>query len=252
MRQEYVVLRDRNDYLKNFVGYTAKQKVLMDAHKFIMEQHRKYQTGFGMPKVVVSCIDPKTNEILGLGGSSLLYHKKTGKIFPDLILDNFGKLFANLFRAPAATVGATFTMKDDLAATENFKAYNGGNTGDANFNYVNGFSCGVGTQVKMGSGSAAPARADFQIQTALVSAPESGYLNTNDGGYTASNTVIYQADANLTGGSGTVNEAGSFGAWAILGAGCFIRKIMITRDAVSPGVAFTAGKLLRAAYTWTL
>lgn len=253
MRQEYVVLRDRNDYLKNFVGYTAKQKVLVDAHKFILEQHRKYQNGLGMPKVVVSCIDPKTNEILGIGGSSLLLHKKTGKIIPDLILDNFGNIFAGFFVAPGTD--KDITAKDDAAASKTVRTHwaDAASAAATYNNWVNAGASGSGSQIKMGSGTTAPARADTAIQTALVSAPESGYLDTNNGAYTVSNTVIYQADANPTGGSGTVNEAGTFGVWNHTPATpVAIGKFMITHDAVSPGVAFTAGKLLRAAYTWTL
>lgn len=252
MRQEYVVLRDRNDYLKNFVGYTAKQKVLMDAHKFILEQHRKYQNGFGMPKVVISCIDPKTNEILGLGGSSLLLHKKTGKIVPDLILNNFGIYFAGSFRAVGGGT-TTVVLKDDGAVDRNVRTYSA-DTGTSLSTATNGVGAAVtlGTKIKMGSGTTTPARADTAIQTALATAPESGYLDTNSGGWTVNNTVIYQADANPTGGSGTVNEAGTFGEWTHTLTSTSKADFMLTRDAVSPGVAFTAGKLLRAAYTWTL
>lgn len=251
MKQQYVILRKENDWLSDYIGQTFTQRLNAKLALGLFEEHTKKLSNYQpqSAKALVYCMNPKTLEILSLGGSSLLKEVKTGKIIPDLILDNYGLLFARLIRIPAG-LGVTFNLKDDAGVDASFKAYNGGNTGDATFNYVNGAGCGMGTQIKMGSGLSAVARPDFKIETSLPTAPESGYVDTNDAGYTAQNTVIYQGDANPTGGGGTVREIGTFGAWARLGVGCNINKIMISHDAVSPIVPYTSGKLLRGAYTW--
>lgn len=239
------VIRKENDWLSDYRGKTWTDKLNYKLSIGLFEEHFKKMTVYvpQFEKAIVYCLDPKTKEILAVGGSSLLFGKKTGDVIPDLILDNFGLIYAKFFRA--AVAGEIFAaVKDDGNITENIYTYTNG----VNNQFMNGGASG--TRIQMGSGVTAPARTNFGIQTALATAPESGYLNTNDGGYTISNTVIYQGDANPTGGSGTVNEAITSGRW--LNGAAALKNITITRDAISPGVAFTAGKLLRAAYTWTL
>lgn len=259
---KYSILREKNEWLKNYRGHTFSDRLQSEIIKGVFEEHAKFK--YNIPflkngiyeqlgkKCLIACIEPNTKELLSVGSSSLLKDESTGMIIDNLILDNFGIFFARLFIPPAAAVGADISLKDDGGVARNYKMYNGGNTGDSTFNFVIGTACAMGTQIKMGSGSSAVARTDFKIQTSLPSPPESGYLNTNDGAYTAQNTVIYQGDANSTGGGSTVREAGSFGVWEHSGVPCALAKIMISHDAISPVVPYTSGKLLRGAYIWSI
>lgn len=247
---EYTVLGSKNDWLKNYRGNTYTDKLRDEITKGVFEESSKYKSGNKIfteqmvKKCLITCINPKTNELESVGASSLLKNEITGKIFDNLILDNFGKWFAAII-TNSAFVGGGLT--EDTGGSQTVSVYAGSQT---SFNIKpTGLSPTAG-KVRMGSGVTAPARSDFKIQTALISAPESGYLVTNAGAWTVSNTVIYQADANPTGGTGTVNEAGSFeGWWYTVGSEAVF---MLTHDAISPGVPFTAGKLLRASYIWSL
>lgn len=241
---KYTVLRNRNDWLSNYKGQTFNAKLNEELFKGVISEHAKYKSGnknfteqLGK-KCLVTCIDPTTMELESIGSSSLIRDEKTGKIFDNLILDNFGLWFALSIGFMSGAPGA---FKDDGGGSQTIDVYTGGFA----------FNEGTGPTVKilMGSGSTVPTRADFKIQTTLPTSPESVYVQVTGGGYTANNTVIYQGDY-TTGGTGTVREAGTFGHWD--NSSNSVIDIMLTHDAVSPAVVYTAGKLLRAAYIWTI
>lgn len=237
----YQVLRDKNDYLKEFVGKTYNRKTLNHVNSFYRDRFGKFSARSLDKFSLVACLEPskRYQEILGLGGSSLLQHSKTKEIIPNLILDNFGKALACLF-SNAANVQP---VKDVTNTTRNINFYRStNNVGDRAAQFVD---------IKLGSGALAPTRGDYEIQTPLTTAPESNHLTINAGAYTVSNTVIYQGDANPTGGTGTVNEIGTYGNW-IDGNTGLIYYFLLAHDAISPGVPFTSGRLLRGSYTWQL
>lgn len=253
MRQQYLILHKENDWLLDYRAQTFTKKLNAKLAQGLFEEHHKKSSGYHpqFAKAIVYCLDPMTFEILSLGGSSLLKEIKTGKIIPDMTTDQFGIAWAGIFTNLLVVNSQEITLKDDGDINRLCRHY-GLNTGDPNFSMwdTQGALDG-GSRIRLGSGTAI-GKTDTKITTALVSAPESGYLNTNAGGYTASNTVIYQGDANPTGGSGTVREIGSFQKWKRHTTIATSFVCMIEHSAVSPSVSFTANKLLRGAYTWAL
>jgi len=255
--RKYSVLRTKNDWLSNYRGQTFNAKLNEEIIKGVISEHAKYKSGnenfveqLGK-KCLVTCIDPKTMELESVGASSLLIDNITGQIVDNLILDNFGLFYKILFRAPQTGIGTTATLTDDTG-TDYARAIlgNGSNTG-----FLHGPSAtnaSIGTQVQMGGGTTSPARDDIAIFIPLPSPPEDDYLDTGEGAYTGAFTITYQADANPTGGSGTVKEAGTFGKWSVASGASTTAQFMLTHDSVSPNVTYTSGKLLRAAYVWVI
>lgn len=257
---EYEVIRN-NDWLQDYSGWTYSDQLRDTLARGLFEEHsKKADVGMaGIEKALVFCLDPETLEIQknGVAGSSLLREKKSDKIWEnllqrtmikkrqvigDLILDNFGLAFAKIVAFPA--VSATQALVDITNASHTF-----------HWNNNTPAWAGNPAALLMGSGTTAPARANYSVQTLLVSAPENNILAiTSDAAYTGAFTVIYQADANPTGGSGTVNEICSINQWKDIVP--TVQAIAITRDVLNNGlsvaVPYTAGKLLRGAFTWQL
>ena len=224
---------DDNKWLDTFIGATFKQKAVHAAQRYLMEQklrHLGYKPMISETSLVT--ITDKHRQILGMAGSKP----------SDLVLDQFGAWLAGFIRA--VTVGGTVTavtMKADSGIDQTVNVYGG-----AGFN-IN--SAGTrGTQIKVGSGSTAPARTNYAIQTDFGTAPESGYFDTNTGSYAVG--VISLSGAITAGGAGTINEDILVGVW--INSNSAQNKFALFRDAVSPGVAFVAGGIINVAWTINL
>lgn len=248
---KYTVLRHRNDWLSNYKGQIFNAKLNEEIFKGVISEHAKYKSGnqnfveqLGK-KCLVTCIDPITMELESIGASSLLRDEITGQIIDNLILDNFGLFFSRLITNGSG--GGAVTLTTDTGGGAGVNIYANSNF---EFNRKTAAALPSLSVIQMGSSSTTPARDNFAIFAALPNPPEDDYLSTNLGAYTGVNTVIYQADANPTGGSGTVKEAGSFQKW--YNSGGTESTFMLTHDAVSPNVPYTSGKLLRAAYVWVI
>lgn len=244
---KYTVVKTTNEWLYNYKGKTYTDKLRDEIFKGIISEHAKYKSGnenfteqLGK-KCLVTCLDPQTMELEALGASSLLRNESTGQIIDNLILDNFGLWFSKQF---VPSFGNTVILKDTSGSNVTVAT----NHSSAGLPYNT--NAAYQTLVHMGSGTSTPIRADFNIQTALLGANESVPVITNIGAWTASNTVIYQADVNPTSSTGTVNEAGTIGLWHTTAPSNV--NIMLTRDHLTTGVPFTANKLLRASYIWSL
>lgn len=244
--ETYDVVQGKNDWLKDFKGMTYTDKLHRALTRGIFEEHAKFSDGSvsNIEKAMVYCLEPRTKEIISLGGSSLLKGRKTGRIIPDLIVNNFGLWLSGLF-APSTTTNISVNLTDSGGLVKALQTYS---SGDA-FSLC-GASYPVGTLIKMGSSSLAPQRSDYKINTSLGSSPESNAIFTNLGSYTSSNTIVCQADANPTGGSGAVNEIGLHGQWFISTPAT--DDFLIAHDSITPTVNYTAGFLLRGAYTWQI
>jgi len=179
----------------------------------------------------VSVIDPKTGRIIARGKSKPR----------NLILNNFGVWLAGLIRTPVTGL-TTITLKDDGGADRTFYVYH---TGTGAFNAAN---TTLGTNFRVGSSVAAPARTDYTIGAGFPTAPESGLFGTGSGSYAAG--VISFSAAITAGGSGTVNECGFYGRWFDTGGA--LRNIMLFHDLISPGVSFTPGQIITVSCTITL
>lgn len=231
MRPEKTV----NDWLDEFRGYTYKRKIIEAAQRSLFEEKAK-ALGY-QPQIseiaLVTITDPRTREIIGMGGSKP----------DDLVLNNFGTWLAGLIRSPAVAT-KTVSLKADDGTTQTPYVYSEGSVNC--FNQRSGVA--AGTRIKVGSGTTAPARANFQIETAFVTAPESGYFNTGDGSYGVG--AITCSGSITAGGSGTINETILTGRWTITTGTTF--DFLLFRDAISPGKAFVAGQLINVAYAINL
>ena len=154
----------------------------------------------------------------------------------DLILDNFGKWIAGMFRPGIPLSITTVSLKDDSNTSRDIYTY----TNTAYFNYGSS-----GTVIKVGSGTTTPERDDYTIETPFGTAPESGYIDTNTGSY--ANTHATFSASTTAGGNGTVNETGVYGYWR--DSGSTTRYFMLFHDLLDTGQSFTAGQIINISYS---
>jgi len=160
----------------------------------------------------------------------------------NLILDNFGLLLAGIFRTPVALLGPAIVLNDDTDTVRDVFAM--GVTAST-FNAV--AAQALGSSIKVGSGTTAATRADFDIETAFIVAPEDAAFDTGPGAYAAGSIAI--AGAIISGGAGTINETGMFGVWSHIGA---LARFMLFHDILVAGEAFVLGNTITVAYTINL
>lgn len=161
----------------------------------------------------------------------------------NLILDQFGTWLAGLIRAPVLA-RTQITLQDITDTTRTVGMYDKemqSNVFNQYTNYV------LGTQLQVGAGVTAPTRADFNIETALGTAPEDALFDTGSGSYAGG--AISFAGAITAGGAGTINEVGYFSKWRYTSAaGTF----MLFHDKLVSGEAFVAVQTITVAYTINL
>ena len=163
-----ILLTKENDSLNSLIGKSFNQKSKDETYKILCEIHEKADQK-GMLKALVYCIEPKTNEILGVGGSSLYYDKKTKRIHSDLLLDNFGIFLRAWFTFVSSGSNSIATMKIEDSTFANFAIYE---LASAVFSY-NQF---IGMRIRIGSSSVI-ARSDFNVTTPFGSSPEADLTN---------------------------------------------------------------------------
>jgi len=238
MKQQYILLRKENDLLNSLIGQSFNQKSKFEADK-ILKQIHKQADQYSMEKAMCYVLDK--GEIKGVGGSSLMKNEKTGEIVSDLILDQFGVLFAGVmsrFRG----IDKIIQLKSKTGALINLRAIGAGTTFPQT-----GFG-GIGNSFQVGSGTTPPARTDFNIETAFVNAPE----NTNM--FPATDPVFnsglgnFKMIASITGGgSGTISESIWIGRF--LNTSNATNEYTFFRDSISPAVPFIAGQTIALEYT---
>ena len=151
----------------------------------------------------------------------------------DLILDNFGSWLAKIYRTPVYAASAA-SLKDITNTARDVLTYNN-DYGFANY--------GCGTNIGIGSGTTTADRADYNIETAFGTSPESTVFGTTTGSYAAG--YISFSGAVTAGGSGTVNETGVFGFWYYSSYANF----MLFHDNLETGQPFTAGQTINCSYS---
>jgi len=245
MSQQLILLREKSDSLNSLIGKSFNEKSKLEAEKILTEIHKGYFSSW--TKALVYCIEPKTNEILGVGGSSLLYDKKRKRIHSDLLMDNFGEFLKAMFTNVTAPSESNAVMKvESTGAPSSFGFYLP--TGVAV-----SYNDEMGTNIEIGSSSVI-ARTDFKITTPFVSPPESlrsGLLA--DSTYQSGTGKIIGINTTFspTGGSGTVRESALFQRMGVRPVGNS-RRVMFAHDIISPVVPFTSGKIITVNYTWQL
>ena len=238
MKQQYIILSKENDLLNSLIGQSFNQRTKFEADKILKEIHKQADQ-YSMEKAMCYVIDK--GEIKGVGGSSLMQNKKTGEIVSDLVLNNFGILFAGVmsrFRA----VDKIVSLINKLGAPITLKAIGTSTT----FPQL-GFG-GIGNSFQVGSGSTAPDRADFDIETAFGTAPEDTNMFPATDPVFNSGLGNFKMIASITaGGAGTINESIWIGRFLNTSNGT--NEYAFFRDIISPAVAFIAGQTIALEYT---
>ena len=220
-----------NQELLNFVGYTMKQKVLMDATKILLENKAKKLGYLPKPAEVSLVVCHENGEIKGIGGSNP----------NDIFNNNFGELLQVWFR-PITT--RTVTLVDDGGTNRLIKSGVSGATWNNNTG---------GSRFQVGQGSTAPARSDLAIETPFANTgPEDSLQNSNVGGYVSGlGQIQVTGTIGPTAGAGTVTETVDMWHFQDITLGV-PRNFLMAHDLISPGVAFIAAQTLTVQYTWQL
>ena len=235
---------------EQFVGKTLDDRLHDEIHKYWTE--RKF-TALGFvprPGFIASVMNIKDKEILGLGGSDPL----------DVANNNFGKFIAAMCSQVSSATNASFhrmgfegggeLVKDDGTTNGTPYFYNRGSS-DAYYNSSNQGR----TFLEMGAGTTTPLQSDFNIETALPSAPMNVRAGTGIAGYISGSGLI---KINLLFGpavdAATVNEIAlfMFMNWIQTGVISGQDFFMLSHDAIGPGVSYVAGDTLLAEYVITI
>jgi len=238
MSQQYVLLRKENDLLNSLIGQSFNQKSKFEAEKILNEIHFKAQSRLISKKALCYIVD--NSEIKGVGGSTM--KDKNGKIISNLILDQTGIWFAGLFPI-VSTALKQVSVKDTGGVNRTvFMRQNGANL------FFNTALGAMGVELQVGSGSTPPARTDFTLETAFVSAPENGtFVLGTDGNYNSGLGNLKYAGIITAGGAGTINESVTRSRWR--DSAGVTRFFTMFRDIISPGQAFIAAQTIALEYT---
>jgi len=238
LKQQYVLLRKENDLLNSVIGQSFNQRTKFEADKILKEIHKQADQ-YSMEKAICYVIDK--GEIKGVGGSSLMQNKKTGEIVSDLVLDQFGVLFAGVL-SRLKGVDKIIQLKSKTGALVNLKALGTGTT----FPQI-GFGT-IGSTFQIGSGSTPPARTDFDIETAFGTAPENTNMLPATDPVFNSGLGNFKMSASINaGGAGTINESIWIGRF--LSTANATNEYTLFRDSISPAVPFIAGQTIALEYT---
>jgi len=242
MKQNYILLRDSNYLLESLIGKSFNEKSKFEAGKILDEIHSKAQSRFISKRALCFILDK--NEIISVGGSTLIKDKKTGEIVSNLILDQCGIWLASLFKKTDGSIVAMPLIKDTGGANRNFFSY-GNNTARP---WNNSGLGSLGMQLRIGSSSTTPTRLDFKIASPFVTAPESLVFNAVTNPVWNSGLGNFKYIASITaGGSGTINESILLGNW--LDNSDTVRKLALFRDIISPASSFVIGQSIALEYT---
>jgi len=220
-----------NQELSNFIGYTMKEKVLMDATKILLENKAKKLGFLPRPAEVSLVVCHENGEIKGIGGS------KPNDIFNN----NYGNILRGWFR-PATSI--VVILDDDGGVPRNIQL---GGSGSA-WNNDTG-----GSRFQVGQGTTAPSRSDLAIETPFANTgPEDSLQNSNVGGYASGlGQITITATIGPTAGTGTVSE--TVDMWHFQDVTTSVpRNFLMAHDAISPGVSFVVAQTLTVQYTWQL
>jgi len=240
MKQQYILLRTENDLLNSLIGQSFNQRTKLEANKILTEIHSKAQDR-SIGKMALCYVLDK-NEVLGVGGSTLLKDKKTGEIKSNLILNNFGLLLSVLFKKFDPT-NTGITIKDITNANKGINMW-----GNSVNRWMSSNPLSLGSFMKVGSGSLAPARTDFNVQTAFGTSPESGNINAVTSPIYNSGLGNFKYAGIITaGGSGTIRESIFIFGIQVQTGGRIDSAVF--RDSITPPVSFIAGQSIALEYT---
>ncbi len=235
MAQPFTAMREMNRPLDALKGQSFNAKSKHEAEKILQEIHsiaRRRTIGKN-----VLCYIHTDGEIKGVGGSTLL-KDGDGKFHSNLILNNFGLWLSQILKGTFAET--TANLIDRTGTSRNIRCIVTSTMfNDSTFQTA---------KLHVGTGITAPARDDFFIETPLSTAPESGFFPPIPTSvYDPVNFNFKNVGSVNAGGSGTVNEAIMAMLW--LDNIATSRDIVLYRDIISPGQAFTIGETIALEYT---
>lgn len=228
-----------NEYLNQFKGKTINDRIVKDSSNYLLEEKLKENKKIPNEVSLVTVIDPKTKQIISIGGS----------IPNDLITDAFGLMWSQHNRV---VVGGTVDFGGLIAedgVSRTIRLINVGTP--VNTRYNEGNLPNAGGQVKIGQGITAPVRTDFDIETPFVTTPESLPVNVSPPIYDNVLNQITFFTLQVAGGSGIISEIGFFLLWRDLTTGV-TRRYLIAHDLVSPTVSFVVGQSIAVNWTWQI
>jgi len=232
------LLRKENDPLNSLIGRSFNQKSKFQAEKILNEIHSRAQSRTVSKSALCYILDK--DEIKGVGGSTLM-KTKDGKIISNLILDQFGVLFAGVL-SKFQVADKIIQLKSTTGGLINLKAIGSGTT----FPQL-GFG-GIGNRFQVGAGVTAPARTDFNIETAFGTAPESGLMAPATDPVFNSGLGNFKMNASITaGGAGTINESVWIGTF--LNTANATNNYAFFRDIITPAQVFIASETIALEYT---
>ncbi len=242
-----------NEYLLDYIGKSNTPNLMKDVNNFLAEQKAKlmrdsYEKYGSVQKEYVSenavvCVMPKeSKEILSLGGS----------IPRDLVLTNLGQLWAGIESFTQANSDRNMVSLDGVTRLMRMNDNRANRTGALLVPEAGGADR-VGAKIKIGKGSGAVDRSNFNITTPFTTSPEDDFIFPSEGGWDPVNGLVVNQGAIVAGGTGVISECSlvmnlfrafspDFGAF----------EFLMTRDLVSPGAAFGLGQSILVTYTWTL
>ena len=237
---QQMYMKIKNDNLIDFHNCTYSSKVQNQIKKYLLEQRLKHNNGLKnrmSPFVSVISWDKnfKDKVIKAIGANHPL----------DLINDNFGYLLAGIHHAPASAT-LTTVFVDDGGTNRNVNVEDTYMGGTGLFNQGGN----IGTQIRLGSGVAAAAGSDYEIQTPLLTAPENTYIDSGSGSYVVSSSTVKVNTSFIAGANETIKETGLFGAWKDNGG--TLRKFMLTHENISPTVSIFTGNSETVQYQWLI
>ena len=227
-----------NEYLNQFKGKTINDKIVKDSTNYLLEQKLRVTQKNPNEVSLVSVLDPKTKEIISMGGSTPT----------DLILDAFGRMWAEHNRVPAGGdidfVG--LIAEDGVQRTIRLVSLNQ--------NPPNAYNSAIGTrggQIQIGQGITAPVRTDFDIETPFVVSPEDSPVDVTPPFYDNVLNQIQFFSSFQAGGSGSISEICFFCFWRDLSTGG-TRLYLLARDLISPSLSFIATQVITMNWTWQI
>jgi len=234
MKEQLILLRKENDLLNSLIGQSFNQRTKFQAEKILTEIHSKAQDR-SIGKMTLCYIVDK-NEVLGVGGSTLL-KDKNGKIISNLILDQFGIWLAGIFKG--GLLSNTVVIKDETNTDRTLRIYSTGNT------FQNKDS--LRALFRVGSGTTAPIRTNLALETPFVTLPESSSIESSIPIFNSGLGNFKQVGSITAGGAGTINETILLVIWRdVVPAD---RVITLFRDIISPAQPFIVGQSIALEYT---
>lgn len=216
-----------NQILLEKIGQTKTQKVIDDCYKIYKEKlDKKYPEYFSKnsSKMCSLVTTTEKNEIKAIGMSKL----------NDLLTDNWGLILGGILDGASRN---NITLKDETGiGTFQFRVW--GTQTQVMFITNSG---SVGSQIKVGTGTTAPTRQDFRMETLVQT------LVSGNGGW---NSGLGKVDIPATGTAGSgfsISETGLFGRW-VAWAFLVVKTIMIAHDAISPVVPVINGQSINVDY----